>query len=88
MPLEYLISTLNQYFDIYFNNNLREYNVNRSQTTVVLQLSKKDHVIQEYLSKLLDVQEGTITNALKKLEDKQLINRQTLKIEEKNCYYN
>ncbi len=76
MPLEYMISTLNQYFDIYFNNNLKEYNVNRSQTTLLLQLSKKDNVTQEYLSKLLDVQEGTITNTLKKLEKKQLIKRQ------------
>lgn len=69
------MTKINKLVTAYINDGLDEYNVTRSEIPFLLTLLKTDGVTQEYLSRLYDLNEGTVTRALARLEKKELVER-------------
>lgn len=69
------MTKINKLVTAYINDGLDEYNVTRSEIPFLLTLLKTEGVTQEYLSRIYDLNEGTVTRALARLEKKELVER-------------
>lgn len=69
------MAKLNRSVTAAVNNELKEYNLTRSEVPYLMSLYKRDTVTQEFLSRLYDLNEGTVTRALARLEKKGYIQR-------------
>lgn len=64
------ISTLYRYTQIYLSQELRRFDLERSQTPFLANLLKKDALKQKELAKKLNVNKSTVAKAIKGLEEK------------------
>lgn len=71
----YNFSKVNKSVTANINENLKEYNVTRSEVPFFACLYNQDNVTQEHISKVLSLNEGTVTRALVRLEKKEFIER-------------
>ena len=77
VSLGLLISNVNRFYSNYLEKSLEKYGLTRSQTHFLLGLNQKDHVSQEEICKLFNMTEGTVARTMKRLENKNLITRET-----------
>lgn len=69
------MAKLNRSVTAVVNEGLKEYNLTRSEVPYLMSLYKRDTVTQEFLSRLYELNEGTVTRALVRLEKKGYIQR-------------
>lgn len=71
------MAKLNRSVTAFINDGLKEYNLTRSEVPYLMSLYKRDSLTQEFLSRLYDLNEGTVTRALARLEKKGYIKRES-----------
>lgn len=71
------MAKLNRSVTAFINEGLKEYNLTRSEVPYLMSLYKRGSVTQEFLSRLYDLNEGTVTRALARLEKKGYIKRES-----------
>lgn len=64
------MAKLNRSVTAFVNEGLKGYNLTRSEVPYLMSLYKRGSVTQEFLSRLYDLNEGTVTRALARLEKK------------------
>ncbi|MCQ2972324.1 MAG: MarR family transcriptional regulator [archaeon] len=69
------VFNLNKQITQSINSRLELYDLTRSEIPYITILYQEENVTQEYLSKVLDYNEGTVTRALKRLEKKGFVER-------------
>ncbi|MDO5849694.1 MAG: MarR family transcriptional regulator [Methanobacteriaceae archaeon] len=69
------MAKLNRSITSFVNEGLKQYNLTRSEVPYLMTLYKYESVTQEFLSRYYDLNEGTITRALVRLEKKGFIKR-------------
>lgn len=73
--VSYKFDRLNKDLTKYFNKKLKTHNVTRSEVSILFILNKEDYISQSQLSKLLEVNEATVTRALTRLENKRFVRK-------------
>ncbi len=80
VPLSAMMSAIYRHHAIYINNQLKEINLTNGLLTVLLSIFRNDELnssemTQQDIARILSMNDGTIARALRKLEDKDLIQR-------------
>ncbi|KZX17670.1 transcriptional regulator SlyA [Methanobrevibacter cuticularis] len=73
--LKDLINIINRSHSLYIYHEMKKYGISVSQYYFLVDLSYEDNIIQEEIAKRKKMNESSITRALKKLEDQELIQR-------------
>ena len=73
--VSYKFDRLNKDLTKYFNKKLKEHNATRSEVSILFILNSEDKISQAQLSKILEVNEATVTRALTRLENKKFIEK-------------
>ncbi|AGN15977.1 MAG: MarR family winged helix-turn-helix transcriptional regulator [Methanobrevibacter boviskoreani] len=74
-PLPKILSIIFRSHNMYLSNLLKETEINSGEFPFLINLYRRDHVTQKDLADEFSVSEGTVARAVKKLEDKDLIER-------------
>ncbi|QEK13294.1 MarR family transcriptional regulator [Crassaminicella thermophila] len=62
------ISIIHRYGKVYFEKELKPYNIGSGQIIFLMMLLKKDGISQEFMAEHLKIDKGTTARAIKKLE--------------------
>ncbi|WP_298500995.1 MarR family winged helix-turn-helix transcriptional regulator [uncultured Methanobrevibacter sp.] len=71
-----LISMIARGHAIYINHHIAEYDINSTQLHLLYEISYKDNINQEQISRRCNINKGAVARSIKKLEDKGFVIRQ------------
>jgi len=72
-----LIFTVNKLYTEKTNDNLKEYNVTRSDMSLLIKLKEDGKMTQKELAEAKNLNTATVTRALDRLEKKGFVNRES-----------
>ena len=69
-PFEFLIMKLNDIYLVSLNRKLKELDLTINQANFLVVINTEESLPQSYISQLLNIRGGSVTKALKRLEEK------------------
>lgn len=72
-PFEFIIQKLHEICTVNLNQKLKELDLTINQANFLLVINTEETLPQSYISSLLNIQRGSVTKALKRLENKGLV---------------
>ncbi len=76
LPLGKLIAMISRGCTIYFNNRLEQYNINKTQMHILFEIHYQKEINQEQIASLCNMDKGSVTRSIRKLEDNGFIKRE------------
>lgn len=76
LPIGKLITMISRGSQIYINKKLEPYNINATQMHILFEIHYQKEINQEKIANLCNIDKGSITRSIKKLEDNKLIKRE------------
>jgi DNA-binding MarR family transcriptional regulator len=75
IPFRGIMSIITRNHYIFMNHELKHLELTDGQVPCLLVLSKKEGITQDELAKMFYIDKGTIARAIKKLEEKGMVNK-------------
>lgn len=75
IPFRGIMSIITRNHYIFMNHELKHLELTNGQVPCLLVLSKKEGITQDELAKMFYIDKGTIARAIRKLEEKEMVNK-------------